>query len=371
MSDEAKEVERAARPLIAVPGEGWDLEKIQATLRDVDGAEGFEVWGKRLMLRVQLAHEPAARLHLTGKEHAPTDLLWRMSGVPHIKQARIGCCGTSRRSSPFGSQGSGCSAGRLPMWWARYLVRHHGLRGGDNPPDHPQAPSPGQGPSDRTSPLLRPAGPLLRTGASCSPRCHRPLAWPSTSMRRTRTWTSRRATLLLNFLVSRRLHRQAPLVPWVSSCAPKPKHSTLVKVATELTESAQHQLRQVIDKNAEDAAAQQRWIELAVDNKLASFQKALTDQQATWELAQDRKLPGPQGIAAGVPGTGPAGVSECARHRRYQASGSHGPDGFDDGGVAGSWAHGGEEGLAISPTLPLLRPSLRRATQEPRALWLD
>ena len=68
------------------------------------------------------------------------------------------------------------------------------------------------------------------------------------------------------------------------------KHSTLVKVATELTESAQHQLRQVIDKNAEDAAAQQRWIELAVDNKLASFQKALTDQQATWELAQDRKL---------------------------------------------------------------------------------
>ena len=64
VSDEAKEVERAARPLIAVPGEGWDLEKIQATLRDVDGAEGFEVWGKRLMLRVQLAHEPAAWLHL-------------------------------------------------------------------------------------------------------------------------------------------------------------------------------------------------------------------------------------------------------------------------------------------------------------------
>ena len=79
-SEEAKEAERAARPLIAVPGDDWDLDKIQTTLRDTDGAEGFEVWGKRLMLRVQVDFEPAVRLQLTGKEHAPADLLWADDG---------------------------------------------------------------------------------------------------------------------------------------------------------------------------------------------------------------------------------------------------------------------------------------------------
>ena len=80
-----------------------------------------------------------------------------------------------------------------------------------------------------------------------------------------------------------------------------------------------------------------------MDNKLASFQKALTDQQATWELAQDRKLQDLKASQQEFQAQARQEFQNVHDTAAYQASGSHGPDGFDDGGVAGSWAHGGEE----------------------------
>ncbi|CAE7461118.1 unnamed protein product [Symbiodinium sp. CCMP2456] len=279
VSEEAKEAERAVRPLIAVPGEGWDLDKILVTLRDTEGAEGFEVWGKRLMLRVQIDHEPAARFKLTGKEHAPTDLLWRMSGVPHIKLAQL----------------ADFLKDRL-LWDIEEIISFRKkdavIRAASAPPTEYQC-----GGQDFWSIIM---GSEVVTIRQIVPRHRRQDKGPVVD---------------INFAAT---SRPTPK-DWSKLLTPVPHPPSMgvddaedpdleepqgdatntpgalgqflrSHVATELTESAQLQLRQVIEKSAEDSAAQQRWIEQAVDNKLAIFQQALVDQQATWEKVQDRKL---------------------------------------------------------------------------------
>ncbi|CAE7237166.1 unnamed protein product, partial [Symbiodinium microadriaticum] len=302
---EAKEAEKAVRPLIAVPGEGWDLEKILATLRDVEGAEGFEVWGKRLMLRVQTAHEPATRLKITGKEHAPTDLLWRMSGVPHIKLAQlteflqIRLLWDIEEVISFRKKDAVIRAAMAPpaefqcggqdIWsiimgsevvTIRQIIPRHRRQEKGPAVDVTFAKASRPTPKD-WSKLLTPvphAPPMEIDFDEEDPD----LDEPQDDSAAVPLGTHSAALTSAPGALDQFLRSQA---------APgSAKHNTLTKVTTELTETAQQQLRQVIEKNAEDTAAQQRWIELAVDNKLANFQKALVDQQAAWEKTQDRKL---------------------------------------------------------------------------------
>ena len=82
LTEAAKKDERAKRPLIAVQGEAWNRDQIHAVITGTEGAEGFEVWGNRLMLRVQAEHEETVRLALTGRAKAPTTRFWKLEGVP-------------------------------------------------------------------------------------------------------------------------------------------------------------------------------------------------------------------------------------------------------------------------------------------------
>ena len=88
-SDQARETERALRPLVAVTGAAWDRDQIQSVLNSTTGAEGFEVWGKRLMLRVDAEHEQQVRIDLTGRSSAPSTRIWKMTGVPFLKPCQI------------------------------------------------------------------------------------------------------------------------------------------------------------------------------------------------------------------------------------------------------------------------------------------
>ncbi|CAE7564523.1 unnamed protein product [Symbiodinium necroappetens] len=88
-SDQAREEERALRPLVAVTGATWDRDQIQSVLNTTTGAEGFEVWGKRLMLRVDAEHEQQVRIDLTGRSSAPSTRIWKMTGVPFMKPCQI------------------------------------------------------------------------------------------------------------------------------------------------------------------------------------------------------------------------------------------------------------------------------------------
>ncbi|CAE7944048.1 TU20, partial [Symbiodinium necroappetens] len=292
VSEEAKEAERAARPLIAVPGDDWDLDKIQTTLRDTEGAEGFEVWGKRLMLRVQIEYEPAARLKLTGKEHAPTDLLWRMSGVPHLKMAQLADFlkdrllweveeiisfrkkeAVVRAASPPPSQ---YQCGGQDFWsiimgteavTIRQIVPKHRRKEARPVEDITFAASNRPVPADWSKLLTPvPCGPSMEIDDGDDPELEE-LPGDGTTT----------SGALGQFL-------RAQAMPGSS------RHCKLTQVATELTESAQQQLRRVIEKSTEDNASQQRWLEMAVDSKLATFQQALLEKQTTWEKAQDSKL---------------------------------------------------------------------------------
>ncbi|CAE7405810.1 unnamed protein product [Symbiodinium sp. CCMP2592] len=304
-SDIAKESERSLRPLIAVPGDDWNLDKILTTLRETEGAEGFEVWGKRLMLRVQGAHEAAARLKLTGKEQAPTDLLWRMTGVPHLKVGQLSDFlqarllweieevisfrkkeAVIRAATPppadylIGGQDAWSIIMGSEVVTIRQIIPKHRRQEKGPVADISFAKASRPAPKD-WSKLLTPVPHAAATNMDLDgydPDLDDETTQFDAEMAGAQSAPASTAAGALDvFLRSQAKPGSA-------------KHSALAQVATELTAQAQTQLRQAIDKNAEDAAAQQQWIENAVDSKLASFQKALTDQQAIWEQVQDRKL---------------------------------------------------------------------------------
>ena len=299
LNQQAKDAERALRPLIAINADGWDLTKIHSTLAETDGAEGFEVWGRKLMLRITASCESTARILLTGQAKAPSALLWKVSGVPFIKQCQL---------TAFLEE-------RL-LWDIEEVIsfrkRDVVVRAGSPPPTEHRC---GQqefwtfvmGEAVVTIHQILPRqrhrepakvdeivfAKANRPTTSEWSKLLTPLAKPSGGMDvdddgkveevcATALDSQTQDQSVGADAVDRLLRTQAAPGSIV--------HDRLSHVANQVAENTQQLMKAELKKNVEAAADQHKLLEQTIEEKFVNFERVMAEKQAVWEAKQDTRI---------------------------------------------------------------------------------